>query len=527
MADAFDYVIVGAGTAGCVVASRLSADPRVTVALIEAGPPDDDPAIRVPAMVGKAIGNARNGWGYVSAPQQHADGRRLPVPRGRVLGGSSSINGMVYFRGHPAEYDEWGIPGWSYADLLPYFLKLENYATGDGPQRAHGGPVNVIDIPRPNALVDRFLAAADSLGFARCADFNGGGPTDGFGARQAAIRDGRRESGVTAYLAPARSRANLRVITDALVERVLFDERRASGVAMRRGERVETVSARREVILCGGSYGSPHLLQLSGVGDGALLRSRGITPFHELPSVGRNLHDHPASSVSMVTRDTTSYGFSWPTLPRSIGIALRYLVNRSGPLASNVFEANGFVRSRAELTRPDLQIIFMPAHRNPNGHWLPRGHGYGIIFVNLRPESRGTVHPLGPDPRVAPEIDFNFLAAPRDMDVLVEGFHLARKLLRAPGFAALDSTEAVPGAAVQTREQIEAHIRRTLVTVHHPSATCRIGDVVDPGLRVIGLDGLRVVDASVIPVVISGNSNIPVTAVAERAADLILGAKHG
>jgi choline dehydrogenase len=232
--------------------------------------------------------------------------------------------------------------------------------------------------------------------------------------------------------------------------------------------------------------------------------------------------------VSMVTKDTTSYGFSWRTLPRSVGIALRYAVNRSGPLASNVFEANGFVRSRDGLTRPDLQIIFMPAHRNANGHWLPRGHGYGIIFVALRPESRGTVHPAGPDPRKAPLIDFNFLAAPGDMDVLVKGFDLARRLLAAPSFAPLHSTEEIPGPAVQTREQIEAHVRRTLVTVHHPCGTCRIGDVVDPQLRVLGLEGLRVVDASVIPTVISGNSNIPVNAVAERAADLIIGASsHG
>ncbi len=488
MADAFDYVIVGAGTAGCVLAHRLSADPRVTVALVEAGPPDSDPAIRVPAMVGKAISNPRNGWGYRSTPQRHADDRVLPVPRGRVLGGSSSINGMVYFRGHPREYDEWGVPGWSYADLLPYFLKLENYSTGDGPHRSHGGPVNVIDVPHPNPLVDRFLSASDSLGLPRCADFNGGGDTEGFGPRQAAIRDGRRESGVSAYLAPARSRANLTVITDAQVSRVRIDGGRAVGIEARRDDgSALAIDARREVILCGGAYGSPHVLQLSGVGDPELLRDRGIDVVHPLRGVGRNLHDHPASSVSMVTDDTTSYGFSWRTLPRSIGIALRYAVNRSGPLASNVFEANGFVRSRDGLTRPDLQIIFMPAHRNANGHWLPRGHGYGIIFVALRPESRGTVHPAGPDPRQAPLIDFNFLAAPGDMDVLVKGSTSRAVSSPRRAFVPLKSTEAIPGPAVQSREQIEAHIRRTLVTVHHPCGTCRIGDVVDPQLRVLGL----------------------------------------
>jgi len=304
---------------------------------------------------------------------------------------------------------------------------------------------------------------------------------------------------------------------------------RAVGIDARRDDGSPlAIDARREVILSGGAYGSPHVLQLSGIGDPDVLGAAGIEVVHPLRAVGRNLHDHPASSVSMTTEDTTSYGFSWRTLPRSVGIALRYALSRSGPLASNVFEANGFVRSREELTRPDLQIIFMPAHRNANGHWLPRGHGYGIIFVALRPESRGTVHPAGPDPRTAPLIDFNFLADPRDMDVLVKGFDLARRLLAAPSFAPLRSTEAIPGPAVQTREQIEAHIRRTLVTVHHPCGTCRIGDVVDRELRVFGLAGLRVVDASVIPTVISGNSNIPVNAVAERAAELILGASpHG
>ena len=525
MDRSFDYVIVGGGTAGCVLANRLSADPAVTVALLEAGPPDSDPAIRIPAMVAKAIGNPRNGWGYKSAPQQHADGRVLPVPRGRVLGGCSSINGMVYFRGHPREYDEWGVPGWGYADLLPYFRKLEHYAAGTGAHRHQGGPVSVIDIPKPNPLIKRFVDAAASLGFARCADFAGPEP-EGFGPRQGAIRKGLRESGVTAYLNPVRHRPNLHILTDHPVNKVLFEGKRAIGVEAAPGGQSCRVLARREVILCGGAYGSPQLLLLSGVGDAAQLAQHGIPLVHELPAVGRNLQDHPAASVSVRTRNTDSYGLSWRTLPRAVGIALRYLLNRSGPLASNVFEANGFVRSRPDLSRPDLQIIFMPAHRNANGHWLPIGHGYGIIFVALRPFSRGSVTLASADPRQAPVIDFGFLSDSRDIDVLVQGFELARRILAAPPFAQLDSNEVSPGAAVQARADIEAHIRRVLVTVHHPSATCRIGDVVDAQLRVLGLQGLRVVDASVIPTVIAGNSNIPVTAVAERAADLITGALH-
>ena len=390
MSDIFDYVIAGAGTAGCVLANRLSADAGVTVALIEAGPPDDDPAIHVPAMVAKAIGNPRQSWGYQTVPQKAVDNRVLAVPRGRVLGGCSSINGMVYFRGHPHEYDEWRQPGWGYADLRPYFERLENYEAAHTPMRSRGGPVNVIDIPKPNPLVQRFLAAADTLGLPRCADFNGGDP-EGFGPRQAAIRGGRRESGVTAYLDPVRRRPNLKILTDALITRVIFAGRRATGVEIEQGGARCMVQARREVIAACGAYGSPQLLLLSGIGDAAALRNLGIAPLLDLPAVGRNLHDHPAASISVRTANTESYGLSWRTVPRSALIAVQYLLLRSGPLASNVFEANGFMRSSPQVDRPDLQIIFMPAHRNASGHWLPRGHGYGIIFVNLRPASRGGV----------------------------------------------------------------------------------------------------------------------------------------
>ncbi|HMA10788.1 MAG TPA: GMC oxidoreductase, partial [Steroidobacteraceae bacterium] len=338
-----------------------------------------------------------------------------------------------------------------------------------------------------------------------------------------AIRADRRESGVTAYLNPARGRRNLSILTDAPATRVCLADGRATGVEIQQGGARRVLNARREVIVSCGAYGSPQLLQLSGIGDPALLRQHGITPVIDLPAVGRNLQDHPAAAVAMRTNNTESYGLSWRTLPRAAWIGAQYLLARSGPLASNVFEANGFMRSRPDVDRPDLQIIFMPAHRNANGHWLPRGHGYGIIFVNLRPFSRGSVSLAGGDPFAKPAIDFNFLADPRDMDVLVKGFGVARQILGSQAFAPLGSREILPGPTVQQRADIEAHIRRTLVTVHHPCGTCRIGDVVDASLRVKGVAGLRVVDASVIPTVISGNSNIPVNAIAERGADLIRG----
>jgi len=304
---------------------------------------------------------------------------------------------------------------------------------------------------------------------------------------------------------------------------VVFEGRRATGVEIEREGMRRRVTARREVIVAGGAYGSPQLLQLSGIGNAAALQALGIATLLDLPAVGRNLHDHPAASMSVSTDNTESYGLSWRTVPRSVLIGAQYLLLRSGPLASNVFEANGFMRSMPDLDRPDLQIIFMPAHRNANGHWLPRGHGYGIIFVNLRPASRGSVTLTSNDPHDKPAIDFNFLSHPSDIDVLVRGFEVARSILAAPSFAPLNGRETAPGPHVQGRPQIEAHIRSSLVTVHHPCGTCRMGDVVDTSLRIRGIDALRVVDASIIPTVIAGNSNIPVTAVAERAADLILG----
>lgn len=527
--EIFDYVIVGAGTAGCVLANRLSADPRTRVALIEAGPPDKPWAIHVPAAVAAAIGNPALGWGYTSTAQAHLNGRSIALPRGRVLGGCSSINGMVYFRGHPRDFDDWaanGAPGWSYADVLPYFKRSENNeAWPDSPLHGRGGPMNVIDIPRPNPLIARFLEATTALGFKRNADF-GGADVEGFGARQATIRAGRRESMVTAYLNPIGGRGNLVIYTEALVTRVDLVGLRATGVSLEQAGIARQLKARCEVILCAGAYATPQLLQISGIGDGAALQALGISVRHHLPGVGADLQDHPAAAVQMRTRDATSYGMSLKALPRGIWNVLEYGLCRSGPLGSNVFEATGFVRTRPELERPDLQLVFMPAHRNANGRPIPQGHGYGVIAIGVRPKSRGRVSLASPDPHAKPLIDANYLAAPEDLQTLLHGLGLARQILAQPSFAPLKSVEILPGPSVQGDADLEQYIRNTAVSVHHPTSTCRMGAdamaVVDEALRVRGVAGLRVVDASVMPVGVAGNCNAAIVMIAEKAADLIL-----
>jgi len=516
-----------------VLANRLSADSALRVALIEAGPPSDALAkVRIPAAVAAAIADPRLGWGYKSVPQRNLNGRQIVLPRGRVLGGCSSINGMAYFRGHPRDFDDWaadGATGWSYEEVLPYFRKSENNETWSA-SRYHGsgGPMNVIDIPRPNPLIRRLLEAASSLGYKRCDDFNAADP-EGFGARQATIRRGRRESMVTAFLNPVRARPNLEIVSDALVTRIRIGEGRAQGVLLERAGSSEELLAQREVIVAAGAYASPQLLMLSGVGDGDALQAHGITLKHELPGVGVGLQDHPASVIQMKTRDSTSYGVSVRALPRGIWNLVEYGLWRGGPLASNVLEGTGFVRSRPERERPDLQYAFMPMLRNPSGSPIPVGHGYGLIPIAVRPKSRGKVSLASPDPHAAPLIDPNYLDHPDDLRTLVDGMQIARRILAAPAFASLHGRELVPGPDVRDEPGWIQYVRNTVVSVHHPCSTCRMGvdplAVVDPQLRVRGLAGLRVIDASVFPRVVAGNTNAAVVMVAEKGADLVLASR--
>jgi len=527
--ESYDFVIVGAGTAGCVLADRLSERGDASVCLIEAGDRDRYPLITVPAAVAFTILNPKLGWGYATVPQPHCGERRIALPRGRVLGGSSSTNGMVYFRGHPGDYDDWaaaGARGWSYAELLPYFLRSEhNPSLADSPYHRVGGPMCVADIPQVNPLVSSFLEAVQALGLRPCADFNGADP-DGFGLRQGTIRDGRRESGVTAFLRRAQRRANLCVMVRAHAQRVLLEQRRAIGVQIDRDGSPATVLARREVILSAGAYASPALLLRSGIGPADEIRSAGVTPLHELAGVGRGLREHPAAEIQMITQDTTSYGLSWRKGPANALALLRYLAFRNGPIASNLFEAHGFIRSDPHLRRPDLQIIMVPARRNERPLALPRGHGYGIISALVRPQSSGSIRLASPDAREKPVIDLNLLAEDADVVRIRTGLRLARRILAGSPFARYRASELRPGQAAQTDRQLDEHIRRTCVTVHHPTSSCRMGSdsqaVVDFDLRVRGLEALRVVDASICPTQPAGNTNAVVVMIAEKAADLIL-----
>ena len=527
---AFDYVIAGAGTAGCVLANRLSEDPSVRVCLIEAGGRDSHPYIHVPALVGAALTLKQLSWGLETVPQEHLNGRRIPVPRGRVLGGSSSVNGMVYFRGHAKDYDDWaaaGNTGWSFAEVLPYFLRSEDNAEYPGsPFHGHGGPMRVSDIKGPNPLNAVFADAMRSLQFRHCDDFNGPEP-EGYGLRQGAIRDGRRESGVTAFLKPAAGRANLTVMTNAPIGRVVIENRVATGVEVLADGGTKRIEAQREVILCGGAVGSPQMLLLSGIGDGAALAKLGIAVQHHLPAVGKNYHDHVAANVQMWTTNAQSYGISLKALPRGAWNVLQYLVARQGPFASNVFESHAVLRSTAGLDRPDIQVVFQPARRNQNLFPLPIGHGFAISIVLLHPKSRGRLTLKSADPRALPLIDPALLSAPDDIAPLVRGLKLARRILAAPAFAPYRATEFLPGGAIAGDEQWNDYVRATAATVHHPAGSCRMGSdddaVVTPELKVRGVERLRVADASIFPTLMGGNTNAPVVMAAEKAADMILG----
>lgn len=529
-AGKFDFIVIGAGSSGAAVAARLGEDTGSTTCVLEAGGYDNHPFFHIPSFVAAAIGRKHSNWGFATVPQPGMAGRRIGVPRGRVLGGSGAINGMVYFRGHPTDYDDWsdaGCTGWSYREVLPYFTRTER--NEDYPESVfHGtsGPINVKLVENPNPLNYAFMDALGTLGYKACPDFNGPDP-EGHGRRQGLIGNGRRQSTWQQMLKPALARGNIHLQTGARVARIVVEDGRATGVELVDGR---TIRARREVILSAGAVQSPQLLMLSGIGPGAHLQEHGIAVVHALEGVGGNYHDHVASPIHMETDDTTSYGISWKVLPRDMWCALQYLFARKGPLAGNVFESVAFLRTDPSLDKPDVQFVFQPAKRLTNPKIpFPLGHGYAISPVGLYPKSRGTVRLASPDPAADPLIDPHLLEHPDDIKPLIRALKIARAAFASEPFAKYDGVEVAPGPEVDSDEGLDAYIRETGYTVHHPVGTCKMGDpsdsetVVDPQLRVKGIAGLRVADASVMPTVIGGNTNAPCVMIAERCADFVLG----
>ncbi len=520
-----DTLIVGAGSAGCVLANRLTADGRRRVLLLEAGPRDTNPWIHIPLGYGKLFADKRVNWSYESEPEPHCKGRRIFTPRGKVLGGSSSINGLVYIRGQREDFDEWRVPGWGFDDLLPYFIKAEDQSRGANAWHGTGGPFAVSDLPDRHEMCDAFIASAMANGIPRNDDFNGA-TQEGAGYYQANTRNGRRISTAVGYLRPAQKRANLRVEVEALATRILFEGKRAVGVEYVQDGQTRIARA-REVILAGGSFNSPQLLQLSGVGPAALLQQHGVPVVHDLPEVGENLNDHfYVRTFWRCTRPITLNDdmASWW---RQAKIGLQYLVQRRGPLTVSAGYAAAFTRTRPELPRPDAQFYFINFSVAKRGGVLDPFSGFTCSVSQLRAESRGHVRIKSADPAAPPAILYNYLDTENDRRMMVDGLKQLRKLVNTPPFSQYVAEERTPGKAVQSDDEWLDFCRATGETVYHPTSTCRMGtdsaSVVDENLRVRGVEGLRVIDASVMPAVVSGNTNAAVVAIAEKGADLVLG----
>jgi choline dehydrogenase len=521
----YDYIIVGAGSAGCTLAGRLSEDPSIRVLLLEAGTAKEPLLSRIPAGFSKLF-RSRHDWAYETEPEPECAGRRLFLPRGKMLGGSSAINAMIYIRGNPLDYDGWaasGARGWAYADVLPFFCKAEDQARGAMAGHGVGGPLRVEDLRTVNPMSHAFVAACNELGIPKNDDFNSG-VQDGAGLYQVTQRGGRRWSAANAYLFPALGRANLVVRRGVLATRVVVEKSRAHAVEYVEGGRKKAATARREIVVAGGAFGSPQLLQLSGIGPADELATLGIDVITKLDGVGQNLQDHPVSGVLFDCKLPISL-----IKGESVAGLLEYVARRTGPLSSNIAEAGAFVRSAPSLPAPDIQFHFGPAYHLDHGFVRPPGHGFTLGPTLVTPSSRGRIMIRSSDPAAPPRIYGNVLSHPAEVKALVAGLKLARDIARARAFDSYRGAEFMPGEATKTDAQLEAYVRAKVELLYHPCATCKMGEdelsVVDSELRVRGVAGLRVADASIMPTVIRGNTNAPTIMIAERCAAFMKAAR--
>jgi choline dehydrogenase len=525
----FDYIIVGAGSAGCVLANRLSADPGVSVLLVEAGPQDSSLLIRMPTAFAYAISSQKFDWNYPGESEPYLDNRQLNCPRGKVLGGSSSINAMCFVRGHRFDFDNWaqdsGYENWSYKYCLPYFKKLESFSAGESEYRGGSGPVSVIAPQFSNPLYDVFATASQQAGYVWNTDPNGDYP-DGFGPMDQTIRNGVRESSASAYLRPIRKRKNLHVAHGYMTSKVLLKGKCATGVEIARGNQILSIQSLCETIVCAGSIESPKLLMLSGIGPAQHLADVGVKIVHDLPGVGQNLQDHVNINIKYESLLPVS-NTNLLKLHRKALLGLQWLITRKGPGATNHFELAGYIKSADDISHPDLQLLFIPLLVDDNGGAPKQAHGFQVALSQLRSDSRGRVALKSNNPADSPSILFNYLQSPRDYAELRAGVEKTREIFSKDAFKAYLGEEIAPGGSIRDESALNQFIKDTLRSTKHPCGTCKMGQdayaVVDDTGKVHGIDRLRVVDASIMPYVTSGNTNAPTIMIAEKIADQILG----